>query len=54
VTYTRGKVNVAAFVNNVFDAHPLLGSYQDAPNETLTTFNTFRPRTVGVSLNVDF
>ena len=54
VTYTRGKVNVAAFVNNVFDAHPFLGSYQDAPNETLTTFNTFRPRTVGVSLNVDF
>ncbi len=54
VTYTRGKVQTAAFVNNVFDAHPLLGSYQDAPNEVLTTFNTFRPRTVGVSLNVDF
>jgi iron complex outermembrane recepter protein len=54
VTYTRGKVEAAAFVNNVFDAHPLLGAYQDAPNEVLTTFNTFRPRTVGVSLNIAF
>jgi len=52
--YKRGKLEVAGFVNNVFNSHPLLGAYQDVPNEALTTFSTFRPRTVGLSANRDF
>jgi iron complex outermembrane recepter protein len=54
VVYKRGKLEVSGFVNNVFNSHPLLGAYQDSPNESLTTFSTFRPRTVGLSFNRDF
>ncbi len=54
VVYKRDKLEVSGFVNNAFNSHPLLGAYQDVPNETLTTFSTFRPRTVGLSFNRDF
>jgi outer membrane receptor protein involved in Fe transport len=54
VVYKRGKLEVSGFVNNVFNSHPLLGAYQDAPLEILTTYSTFRPRTVGLSFNRDF
>jgi iron complex outermembrane recepter protein len=54
VVYKRDKLEISGFVNNVFNAHPLLGAYQDAPLEILTTYSTFRPRTVGLSFNRDF
>jgi iron complex outermembrane receptor protein len=54
LVYRRGLLEVSGFVNNVFNSHPLLGAYQDAPLEVLTTYSTFRPRTVGISFNRDF
>jgi outer membrane receptor protein involved in Fe transport len=54
VGYTRGKLDITLFVNNVFNSHPLLGSYQDGPTSNLLTYGTFRPRTVGLSANYEF
>lgn len=49
--YTRGKMDIDLFVNNMFNSHPLLNAYQDTPTSNLVTYSTFRPRTVGVSFN---
>ena len=54
LNYKRNKLDLALFLNNVANSHPLLGAYQDAPMEGTITRNTFRPRTVGVSFNLDF
>jgi iron complex outermembrane receptor protein len=51
---TMDRVDVTAFVENVFDSHPVLGAYQWSATSNLVTDNTLRPRTVGVSVNVDF
>jgi iron complex outermembrane recepter protein len=53
VGYTRGKWEVSAFLNNVFNSHPLLTAGV-VPGSTLYSYNTFRPRTVGLTANVDF
>jgi iron complex outermembrane recepter protein len=54
IDYTRGKVDLSLFVNNVFNSHPLLASWSYPPAPNLVTNTTFRPRTLGVSANVRF
>jgi iron complex outermembrane recepter protein len=52
--YTMGKFELASYLNNVFNSHPLLGAFSDTPTSNLITHGTFRPRTLGVSLNYAF
>lgn len=49
--YETGSVDVSVFVNNLFDAHPLLGGFTVG---RLITYSTFRPRTVGLTANYAF
>lgn len=53
-SYITGTLDWGMYVNNVFNSHPLLGAYQDTPLSNLVTHSTFRPRTLGVSLNYSF
>jgi iron complex outermembrane receptor protein len=53
VGFTRDKLDVGLFVNNVFDSHPDLAKYGQALLSA-PTFATFRPRTIGLSANVSF
>lgn len=53
-TYTRGALDLGAYLENAFNSHPLLGAYQDIPTSNLITHSTLRPRTLGVSLNYAF
>jgi iron complex outermembrane receptor protein len=48
------KVDVALFVNNAFNSHPLLSKYQYNVANDFVTYSTLRPRTVGLSANVAF
>jgi iron complex outermembrane recepter protein len=50
---TLGKVDLGLFVNNLFNAHPLLDKYGQAVLSA-PTYSTFRPRTLGVSATVPF
>ena len=50
---TLGKVDLDLFVNNLFNAHPLLDKYGQAVLSA-PTYSTFRPRTLGVSATVPF
>jgi len=52
--YLRDKVDVSLYVDNVFDAHPLLGKFLWSSSSTLVAYDTFRPRTVGLTANVSF
>lgn len=52
--YRTDGVDVAFYVNNVFNSHPLLNAYQDTPTSNLVTHSTFRPRTIGISANYSF
>jgi iron complex outermembrane recepter protein len=54
VGFLAGKLDVTCFVENVFNSHPLLGAYQSTPTESLISYSTFRPRTLGISANLDF
>ena len=51
--YLFEKWDLGLFVNNLLDSHPLLGGYGEAVASP-TTYSTFRPRTVGLSANVQF
>jgi iron complex outermembrane recepter protein len=53
-TYTKGGIDVGVYLENAFNSHPLLGAYQDIPTSNLITHGTFRPRTLGASLNYAF
>jgi len=52
--YIRNSVDVSLYVNNVFDSHPLLGKFLWSSSSTLVAYDTFRPRTIGVTANVGF
>ena len=52
--YTRGELNVAVFVNNVFNSTPLLSKFTITPTTNLVGYTTLRPRTTGVSANYKF
>jgi iron complex outermembrane receptor protein len=47
-----GRLEVAAFANNILNSHPTLYKAQDAPSSLLFTALTLRPRTVGLSLDL--
>jgi len=42
------------FVDNVFNSHPLLATFQISPTADAVTASTFRPRTAGLSINYSF
>jgi iron complex outermembrane recepter protein len=52
--YTRDKLDVTLFCNNLFNSLPLLGAFQLPATSDLVTYNTFRPRTIGLSVNYGF
>jgi iron complex outermembrane recepter protein len=52
--YVRNKVDISLYVDNVFDSHPLLGKFLWSSSSTLIAYNTFRPRTIGLTANVGF
>jgi iron complex outermembrane receptor protein len=54
VGVTVKKLDVTLFVDNVFNTHPLLSMFQDALGENLIVYKTLRPRTVGLSANLEF
>ncbi len=56
VGYTMGKLDVTAYINNILNNTPNLSKYQanDSPLFNLISYTTFRPRTLGVSLNYSF
>jgi iron complex outermembrane receptor protein len=51
--FTRDKVALGLFVDNLCNSHPLLAKYGQALLSA-PTYATFRPRTVGLSANVSF
>jgi outer membrane receptor protein involved in Fe transport len=52
--YSHERLTLGLFANNVFNAHPLLNPYQANPSTTLIEYDTFTPRTVGISANYAF
>ena len=52
--YTWGKLDVSLFVDNVFNSHPLLDSFQFTAASNLVTNTTLRPRTAGIAANWEF
>ena len=53
-TLSWSQLDVAAFVTNLFDAQPTLQRRNRIPGDTLFYATTFRPRTVGLSVNWRF
>lgn len=51
---TLGKMDWAAFVNNMFNAHPQLDLSHSDQWTALYNANTFRPRTWGLSLSMKY
>jgi iron complex outermembrane recepter protein len=52
--YTRNGIDVTFFINNVFNSTPWLSKYQGVGSSDLITYQTFRPRTLGLSANYEF
>jgi iron complex outermembrane receptor protein len=48
------KLEGTLFLQNVFNSHPLLGMTQDTPTTNLINYRTLRPRTVGLSVDMNF
>ena len=51
--WSKNRIDLSLFCNNVLNSHPLLDSYGQATAEKIT-YGTFRPRTVGVTANYAF
>jgi outer membrane receptor protein involved in Fe transport len=51
---TFAGLDASLFVNNLFNAHPILGLSHDAPNIPLYRAFTYRPLTVGATLAYRF
>ncbi len=49
-----GKMDLALFVENLFDAHPQLDLQHEDSGTALFEAATFRPRTVGLSINFKY
>ena len=54
IGYTRKGMDVSLFINNVLNSTPWLSKYQGVGSSNLITYTTFRPRTIGLSVNYDF
>jgi iron complex outermembrane recepter protein len=54
--YTVGNLDTSLFLNNVFNSHPLLNPVENLTDSSKyeMTYTTFRPRTIGVSVNYSF
>ncbi len=52
--YVRGKVDLSLYLNNAFNSAPLLGKFLWSSSSALVAYDTFRPRTVGLTANVGF
>ena len=52
--YTRNRMDVSVFINNLLNSTPWLSKYQGVGNSNLITYTTFRPRTLGVTVNYTF
>jgi iron complex outermembrane recepter protein len=51
ITVTFDRFDLAAYVNNIANAHPVLYRYQDSPQSSLFYAISVRPRTFGLSLD---
>ena len=51
---TMGSLDLALFVNNALNSHPLLNKGLDVPNSPLAYFTTLTPRTVGLDVVYHF
>jgi outer membrane receptor protein involved in Fe transport len=49
-----GRIDLAVFVDNLFDSHPQLDLTHEDSNTLLYEAQTFRPRTVGLSANFKY
>jgi outer membrane receptor protein involved in Fe transport len=54
LTYTRGRTDLGFYVENVFNAHPLLQMNQESDTVNFYTYSTIAPRTFGLSANYKF
>jgi iron complex outermembrane receptor protein len=52
--WARRKFDATFFINNLFNSTPSLSKYQGVGSSNLITYQTFRPRTVGLTLNYAF
>jgi outer membrane receptor protein involved in Fe transport len=52
--YVRDKVDVSLFMNNALNSDPLLGKFLWSSSSALVAYDTFRPRTVGLTANYKF
>lgn len=52
--FLAGALDVGVFINNVTNSHPMIGESQFSGLSNLITYSTFRPRTIGLSLNLTF
>jgi len=50
----RGDLEGTLFVNNLFNSTPLLNKWLWVPQARAIFYNTFRPRTIGVSLSYQY
>jgi iron complex outermembrane receptor protein len=53
-TYTRGRTDLGLYVENVFNAHPLLQMNQESTAVNFYTYSTVAPRTLGLTANYKF
>jgi iron complex outermembrane recepter protein len=53
-TYTRGRTDLGLYVENVFNAHPLLQMNQESTAVNFYTYSTVAPRTLGLTANYRF
>jgi iron complex outermembrane receptor protein len=54
VEYERNALKLTAYVDNIFNSHPLLGAFQYPEASNILTYNTFRPRTLGLDAAYKF
>jgi hypothetical protein len=52
--YVRNRLDVSLFVDNAFNSQPLLGKFLWSSSSTLVAYDTFRPRTVGLTATLGF
>ena len=53
-TYIRGRTDLGLYVENVFNAHPLLQMNQESTAVNFYTYSTVAPRTLGLTANYKF
>jgi iron complex outermembrane recepter protein len=51
---TVDKLDLALYMDNVFNSHPDLGAFAFAPTSNYITYQTFRPRTTGLSVSYSY